>query len=337
MATGEQTPRDTLSRMINAYQVSQAIHVAATLGIADLLTDGPKTVDDLAEATRSDVSSLYRLLRALASVGLFVEDDGRFGLTSVAEYLQSNIPGSLRAWAMFVGQPYTWSTWGHLLDSIRSGEPSFSKLHGMTPWEFRANHPHEAATFDAAMAGISAAAVASVVRSYDFSALGVVADVGGGHGELLAGILAANPRLQGILFDQPHVVAGAASVLERAGVADRCEIVGGSFFETLPGGADAYLFKSVIHNWDDARSVEILRTCRTAMTSTSRLLLVEPIMRPGNESDPMKYMDLMMLVMLGSRERTADDFERLYGEAGFRLTGIVATGSPYSIIEGVPT
>src|SRR5215210_1014980 len=337
MTTGEPSLRDTLLRMTNAFQASQAIHVAATLGIADLLEDGPRSADDLAEATRTHAPTLYRLLRALASVGVFAEKpDSRFGLTPLAEYLRTEAPGSLRAWAMQVGQPYFWTSWGHLLQSVRTGEPAFPELHGMTAWEYRAAHPEEDAIFNAAMTALSAGVVEAVVQSYDFSGIGVLADVGGGEGGLLAAILAATPALRGVLFDQPHVVATAAALLERAGVADRCEVVGGSFLETVPEGADAYLLKSVVHDWDDNVTVEILRTCRTAIAGTGRLLVVEPIIQPGNEPDSAKFSDLNMLVMLGGRERTTDDFGRIYAEAGFRLTDIIPTGSPFNILEGTP-
>ena len=338
MGTDEASPRDALWRMTNAYQVSQAIHAAASLGIADLLEDGPKSVDGLAEATGAHAPALYRLLRALAGVGVFAERaDGRFVLTPTAEYLRTDAPGSVRAWAMFIGQPYTWSAWAHLLDSIRSGEAAFPRLHGTSAWEYRAAHPEEGAVFDAAMTGLSSAVVEAVVQSYDFSKIEVLADVGGGHGALLAAILAANPALRGILFDQPHVVAGAGPLLEQAGVAERCEVVGGSFFEAVPEGADAYLLKSVVHDWDDASAIRILRTCREAMVGTTgRLLLVEGVIRAGNVPDPAKFRDLHMLVMLGGKERTAEDFEKLYAEAGFGLSGIIPTGSPLEIVEGTP-
>ena len=338
MGPGEPSPRDALLRMINAFQASQAIHAAATLGIADLLEGGPKSADELAEATGAHAPALYRLLRALASVGVFAEqNDCNFGLTPLAEYLRTDAPGSLRAWAVQIGQTYFWRSWGHLLHGVRTGEPAFPELYGTSAWEYRAAHPEEAAVFNAAMTALSAGVVDAVVRSYDFSGIGVLVDVGGGHGALLAAILAANPALRGILFDQPHVVAGAGPLLERAGVADRCEIVGGSFFEAVPGGADAYLLKSVVHDWDDASAIEILRKCRAAMADAARrLLLVEFVVGPGNEPDPAKFMDLNMLVMLGGRERTADDFGRLYAEAGFRLTDVIPTGSPYHVIEGIP-
>jgi hypothetical protein len=338
MAADQLSTRDTLWRMTTAYQVSQAIHVAATLGIADLLEDGARSADELAEATGTHPPALYRTLRALASVGVFAEEtDGRFGLTPLAEHLRTDAPGSLRSWAMLMGRPYFFTSWGHLLHSVKTGEAAFPEVYGTTAWEYRAAHPEEGAIFDAAMTGLSGAEAEAVVRSYDFSAIGILVDVGGGEGALLAAILAANPALRGVLFDQPHVVAGAGPLLEQAGVADRCEVVGGSFFEGVPEGADAYLLKSIVHDWDDASAIEILRKCRAAMADTGRLLLVERGIRPGNEPDPAKFIDLMMLVMLGGRERTADEYGRLYAEAGFRLTNIIpATGSLLVIIEGVP-
>src|ERR687885_2897900 len=337
MTADETSPRDTLLRMTNAFQVSQAIYVAATLGIADLLEDGPKSADELAETTGTHAPTLYRLLRALASVGIFIETDGRLGLTPLAEYLRTDTPGSLRAFAMLVGQQSFWRSWGHLLHSVRTGEPAFRKVHGTGPFEYWAGHPEEAAVFDAAMTSLSSGVVDAVVRSYDFSGISVLVDVGGGEGELLAAILAANPSLRGILFDQPHVVRSVGALLERAGVADRCEVVGGSFFEAVPTGADAYLLKSVIHDWDDEAAIDILRACRAAMDDRGgKLLVVERVIRAGNDPDPAKFSDLNMLVIPGGQERAADDFELLYAEAGFELSDIIRTGSPYNIIEGSP-
>jgi len=336
MTADETSPRDTLLRMTNAFQVSQAIYVAATLGIADLLEDGPKSADELAKTTGTHAPTLYRLLRALASVGIFIETDGRFGMTPLAEYLSTDTPGSLRKFVMLIGQQSFWRSWGHLLHSVRTGEPAFPEVYGMAPWEYWADHPEEDAVFKAAMTSLSSGVVAAVVRSYDFSGIGVLLDVGGGEGALLATILAANPSLRGILFDQPHVVGTVGALLERAGVADRCEVVGRSFFEAVPTGADAYLLKSVIHDWDDAAATEILRACRSAMDDRGKLLVVERIIQPGNDPDPAKFSDLNMLVIPGGQERTADDFELLYAEAGYKLSNIIHTGSPYNIIEGTP-
>jgi hypothetical protein len=335
MSADELSPRETLWRMTNAYQASEAIHVAATLGIADLLGDGPRSAEDLAGATGTHAPTLRRVLRALASVGVFAEGEGRFHQTPLSEYLRTDAPGSVRAWAAQIGRPYHWNSWGHLLHSVETGEPAFKELYGTTPWEYRAANPEDDAVFNAAMSSPSTTVGEAVVRSYDFSGIGTLVDVGGGEGALLAGILAANPTLRGILFDQPRVVEGAG-LLERAGVAERCEVVGGSFFEAVPAGADAYLLKSVIHDWDDAEAGRILLKCREAMADGGRLLVVEPIIGPPNEPDPAKFSDLNMLVMLGGRERTAEDFERLYAAAGFELSGIVRTGSPFAIIEGAP-
>ncbi len=264
------------------------------------------------------------------------EPDGRFGMTPLAEYLRTDAPGSLRAWAAFIGRPHTWSTWAHLLESVKTGQAAFPKLHGTSAWEYRASRPEEGAIFDAAMTGLSALAAEAVVQGYDFSLLGTLVDVGGGKGELLAAILKANPDLRGVLFDQPHVVAGAGELLEEVGVAGRCEVVGGSFFEAVPEGADAYLLKSVVHDWDDAAATEILTKCRAAIHATGRLLLVERLVGPPNKPDPAKFSDLNMLVELGGRERTVEEFEELYAEAGFELTDVIETGSPYGIIEGTP-
>ena len=277
-------PRDALLRMTNAFQASQAIHVAAILGIADLLEDGPRSADELAEATGTHATTLYLLLRALASVGVFAEEtDGRFGSTPLAEYLRTDAPGSLRGWAMYIGQPSFWTSWGRLLDSVRTGEPAFPEVNGTNAWEYLAAHPEESAIFDAAMTGLSAGVVEAVVQSYDFSGIGVLVDVGGGEGTLLAAILAANPALRGILFDQLDVVADAGPLLERAGMADRCEVVGGNFFEAVPEGADAYPLKSIVHGWDDASAIEILHACRAAMPGGGKLPLVEFVIRAGNE------------------------------------------------------
>jgi hypothetical protein len=222
-----------------------------------------------------------------------------------------------------------------LLDSTMTGQPAFPAVHGMSAWEYRAVHPDEGAIFDAAMNSLATVAASAVVDAYDFSGIRLLADIGGGQGELLAGIVKANAGMRGILFDQPHVVDGARLVLEGIDVADRCTVVAGDFFVSVPGGANVYLLKSVLHDWDDAHATAILRACRAVMDETAKLLLVEYLVRPGNEPDPLKLRDLMMLVMVGGRERTIEEFGELCSTAGFRLTGVVPA-APYSIIEAVP-
>jgi hypothetical protein len=332
---GKQMRRDALLSMTNGFRLSQAIHVAATLGIADLLKNGPRTVGQLSKATGTDGPSLTRMLRALASVGVFTETEGRIGQTPLSDNLRSDASGSLRAWAMQIGQDYFWNSWGHLLDSVRTGNPAFREIYGMTAWEYRAANPEANAIFNAAMTGLSSGVVEALVAAYDFSTTRVLVDVAGGEGALLAAILVANPHLRGILFDLPHVVATARPLLERAGVSDRCDIVSGSFFERVPQGGDAYILKNIVHDWDDASSVSILRRCRAAIDDGGRLLLVEQVLKGANEPDSAKFADLVMLVMLGGRERNAEEFQDLCLSAGFRQTNIIPTVSPYSIIESV--
>lgn len=337
MVGGGDSPSDALRRMLHGYQVSQALYVAATLGIADLLVSGARSAEELAEQVGAHGPTLYRLLRLLASLGVFAEDDaGLFVLTPLAQCLRSGVPGSQRDWAIMVCGPSFWSSWGDLLTSVRTGEVAFPRVHGMDRWEYLAQHPTESAVFDAAMTANTALESEAVVAGYDFSPFSAVVDVGGGAGGLLATLLAAHPPMRAILFDQPHVVAAATKLLRRAGVADRCEVVGGDFFDSVPGGADAYVLKSVIHDWDDEQAIAILRTCRSAMADRATLLLVERVIRPGNAPDPTKFMDLLMLVMNGGRERTSGDFGRLLAAAGFRLGAVTPTASPLSVIEAHP-
>jgi hypothetical protein len=333
----DETPGATLGRLIVGFQVSQAIHVAATLGVADLLADGPRTSDELAAATNADSGSLYRLLRALAAVGVFHEDEGRrFSLAPTGALLQSDVPGSLRGWAMHVGRPYFQEAWSHLEHSIRTGDNAFEHAHGTDVWTYRAEHPNESAIFDQGMGSLTGVANQTLLEAYDFGRFGTMVDVGGGNGALLAGLLDRFPTMRGILFDQPHVVANAAAVLERAGVAGRCEIVGGSFFDEVPTGGDAYTLKSIIHDFDDERAVAILRTCRRAMAAGATLLLIERIVGPPNEDPRTKFSDLNMLVAPAGQERTLEEWGALLTRAGFRLAGATPSTSGFAVIEAVP-
>jgi hypothetical protein len=338
MTAGGPPISETLRRMIHGYQMSQALYVAATLGIADLLADGPQDVGALAAQSGCHAATLHRLLRLLASLGVFAEDEtGRYELTPLAECLRSGVPGSQRDWAIMVCSPSFWSSWGDLLTSVRTGETAFPRVHGMDRWDYLAHHPGESAVFDAAMTSNTRLESEAVVRGYDFSGFGVLADIGGGAGGLLATILAEHQNMRGLLFDLPQVVAGARDVMTHAGVADRCDIVGGDFFQAVPTGADGYLLKSVIHDWNDEQSIEILRTCRSAMGDGAKLLLVERIIRPGNTPDAAKFIDLLMLVMNGGRERVYGDFERLLSAAGFTLTNVIPTGGVLNVLEAVPS
>ncbi|MEP6775730.1 MAG: methyltransferase, partial [Chloroflexota bacterium] len=288
----------TLSNMITGFRLSQMIYVATKLGIPDLLKNGALTADALAQATGTHAPSLYRVLRALASVGIFAEDEqGRFALTPLAQQLQAEVPGSQRAKVLVFGEPSRWRSWGEMLYSVTTGEPAFPHLYGMDSWEYVGRDPELNATFNDYMTANTTPQTAAIVESYDFSGIGTLVDVGGGHGILISALLQANPKLHGILCDAPHVVTGAGPILEAAGVIDRCEIVPCDFFSSVPAGGDIYLLKFIIHDWDDEHALAILKTCRRAMPEDSRLLLIENVIPPGNDPHPGKMTDLHMLVV----------------------------------------
>jgi O-methyltransferase/methyltransferase family protein len=323
-----------LRRLINAYQVTQALHVAAVLGIADLLAGGGRTSDELAAATDAHPDTLYLLLRALASVGVFrEEDDRRFTLTELGEDLRSDVPGSLAGWAAFVGRPASWEAWGALLHSVRTGENAYANVHGAGVWEHRSRHPEEQAAFDRAMTALTGHVNRSLLDAYDFGRFGTVVDVGGSHGTLLAALLAEHPDMRGVLFDQPQVVAAAEDALRAAGVADRCDAVGGSFFDGVPTDGDAYVLKSILHDWEDDAAAAILRRCRAAMSDSAVVLVVERLLGPPNTSPGPKFSDLTMLVAPGGRERSEEEFAALFADAGLRLAAVVPTASDFNVIE----
>jgi len=334
----DRPPAVTLRWMTTAYWASQVIHDTAKLGIPDLLANGAKTADALAAATATHAPSLHRLLRAAASLGTLEEDEARrFCLTPLGTLLRSDVEGSMRAWAIQVGEPWFRASWDNLLHSVATGQPAFPAVHGMGEWEYLARHEDAAAQFNGAMTSVAPIKAKATVEAYDFSGFATVVDVGGGHGTLLATILAAHPAARGILFDLLHVVAGAGEILRAAGVEARCAVVGGSFFEEVPTGGDAYILQTVIHDWDDEHSIAILKNCRRAMGRQARLLLVEQVIPHGNAFHPSKFDDLNMLVLLGGRERTADEFRALVGAAAFTLIGITPTMSQWSVIEASPT
>jgi hypothetical protein len=333
----EQSPSAALRRLANGFQVSQAIYVAATLGIADELRAGPRSSADLAEATESHPDALHRLLRALASVDVLHEGaDGRFSLTELGECLRSDAPQPVGGWAALIGRPYFWTAWGALLHSVRTGENAMTHVTGAGPWEYRAQRPEEGAIFDRAMTDLSRRFTRALLDAYDFSRFGTVVDVGGGQGALLAAILAAHPALRGILFDLPHVVGPADGVLAAAGVADRCAVVAGDFFAGVPEGGDAYVLRAVLHDWEDAEAIAILRSCRRATPDDAALLVVERELGGPNENPDAKFADLNMLVMPGGRERTVEEFAALFDSAGFELAGTTPTAAAMSVIEARP-
>jgi hypothetical protein len=327
-------PQHQMGRLIHGYWISQAVYVAAKLGLADLLWEGPRTADELAQQTATHPRSLYRLLRALTSVGVFAEDSKHlFGLTPLSDCLRSDVPGSQRAMAMMTGEEH-YVAYGELLYSVQTGRTAFDKVFGESVFDFLSKHPEQAELFDRAMVSIHGRETGPMLEAYDFFGIGVLADVGGGNGSVLNAILQRYSTMRGILFDLPGVAERARANVAAAGLTGRCEVVGGNFFEAVPGGADAYLMRHIIHDWDDERATVILRNVHRAMGDGGRLLVVEGVIPAGNEPAFAKLLDLTMLVVPGGQERTAQEYEALYAAGGFRLTRIVPTQADVSVIEG---
>jgi hypothetical protein len=328
-------PPLALFQMATGYWLSQALYVAAKLGIADLLKDGPKRVDQLAKASGAHSRSLHRLLRALASFAIFAETaDGRFELTPMAVCLETDAPDSMRAMAIMLGEEH-YHAWGDLLHSVKTGEIAFNHAYKTAFFDYLARHPQAGTTFGAAMTNMTAQVSLGVVMTYDFSSISTLLDIGGGHGTLLTAVLTANPDMKGILFDSPGVNEAGQKEIEGVGLAGRCEVVVGDFFKSVPSGADAILMKNVIHDWDDERSLTILKNCHKALPAAGKVILVEMVVPTGNEPSFAKLLDLNMLVISGGRERTEAEYRTLFESAGFALSRILATPSPMSVIEGL--
>lgn len=334
----EQPPGMRLMSYITGHWVAAAVYAAARLGLADQLRDGPRSSDAVAAAVGGDASAVYRLMRALATLGVFRETSSRtFALTDVGQLLRADHPESMRSMALFQGAPPHWRGWGNFLHSVRTGESAFAAVHGQGFFDYCQTDPEFSAAFNGAMTGMSAMAAQAVVKAYDFSGVNRLVDVGGGHGYLLTRILQATPGLRGCVFDLPHVVAGARDVIAAAGVQDRCETAGGSFFESVPP-ADAYISKHIIHDWDDEHSINILRTMRASLAPGGRVLLVEMVLTGENRHALGTLIDLEMLhATHGGRERTTEEYAALFAAAGLRLQRIVTTESLFSVLEARPS
>ena len=323
-----------LQQMIMGFRTTQLLHIAAKLGIADLLEGGPRPIIALAAACGCRAEELYRILRALSNLGIVSElADGRFELGSLGQHLRTHAEGSLRGVAALYGERWIWNAYGNLIHSVRTGEPAFDAVHGQRFFDYLQKDESAAHSFNTAMTSYSAQEISAVTAAYDFARFRSLADIGGGHGRLLAALLRASPHSRGILFDLPAVCAGAQSTLEQAGVADRASIVSGNFFAEVPQGAQLYVMKSIVHDWDDDAALQILANCRAAMARDSRLLLIERVIGGPNDVDEAKLFDINMLAMLGGRERTVGEYRALLESAGLRMTRALATASPQSLIE----
>ncbi len=329
-------PEVVLTQLIVGSLAAQTVYVAAKLGIADLLAGGPKSVEDLATSTGTHAPSLYRVLRAAASLGVFSEQENKvFALNPVAQVLLSNVPNSLRDMAIFMGEDWHWDVWGKTLYSVQTGKSAWAQAHGDDVFDYFKTKPEALEIFNRAMTSLSTLSIKAVIEGYDFSGIDTLIDIAGGHGRMLTEILEANPSLRGVLFDMPQVIEGARENVAKSSVADRVEFAPGDFFAGVPAGGDAYIMKHIIHDWDDERSLIILKNIKQAMNPGARVLLVEAVVSENSGPDLSKLMDIEMLVSPGGKERTAAEYKELFAQAGLRLTRIIPTKSAYSIIEAV--
>jgi len=330
-------PAQTIMQMLVSGWLSKAICVAAQLGIADLLKKGAQHYEVLATHANADPRSLYRLLRSLASFGIFAETEaGYFQLTPLADCLRADAPNSLYHLALMMGSPWYQQAWDLLLHNIQTGETAFEKAAGMPVFAYFDNHPTDLQIFQGAMANLNSRLSDQLFAEYDFLEFRQIVDVGGGHGVLLTTILRAYPEAKGILFDLPIVIAHNPTIIADKGWQERYKSVGGDFFEAVPSGADAYILKNILHDFNDSQALTILKNCRQAIAPNGKLLIMEAIVAPENEFDPTKMLDLQMLVMVGGGERTAAEYESLLQGADFELTKIFPTSFGFKIIEAIP-
>ncbi|MGE0816311.1 MAG: methyltransferase [Vicinamibacterales bacterium] len=329
--TGSLRPADEMARLLGGFRVTQLLYVAATFGLADALARGPKDVDTLAREVGAHPGALYRVLRALASHGVFLEtDSGRFASTPLSDVLRADVPGSLRPMALSYGQPWWWIPFGRLVDAVRTGEAAFDRVHGEPFFAFLAHEPGAAAIFNANMAAMTEGEADAIVAAYPFDRADAVIDVGGGDGTLVSALLARWPHLRVSLLDRESALAGARA---RGLAGPRCTLIQGDFTRFVPGGHDHYLLKDVLHDWNDDQALAILRQCRTAMTGGARLLVVERLMPAGSAPPSVTHVDVTMLVLTGGQERTLEDYASLLDRAGLELLRCIDTRADQSILE----
>ena len=324
-------------QVATGYMASSCLYAALTLNVADHLKDGPRSMAELARATGANEDALYRVLRLLSSLGIFDEVAPRsFALTPAAELLRKDVPGSLRGMAVFLPDPLHYRIYGNIMHSLATGQPAADYTLGMPVFQYFEKDQAYSQVFNDAMTAMSAPVAGAALEVYDFSSIGLLVDVAGGHGEVLMSILSANPGVKGILADIGHVVDGAKPRIANAGLTDRMQAVACDFFQSVPAGGDAYIMKHIIHDWDDERASTILKNIATAMgAKKGKVILLESVIAAGNTPDFGKFIDIEMLLFPGGRERTADEFKSLFARSGFHMTKVVPTKSPLSVIEAV--
>jgi hypothetical protein len=330
---------DRAYQLINGFRATQMVRAVAELKIPDLVAAGPLSSEELAASVGVQPEPLRRVLRALVALGVFTENEGgRFGATDISECF-TDLPGTLRGMARMLPNE-SYDAFGDLMHTLRTGQPAFEHVFGMTHWDQLAKDPERSAIFNAAMQSGTEQVMAGVVAAYDFGAVRSIVDVGGGRGTLIAALLKANPQLTGIVLDIPAGLAETKAYLNERGVGDRCEVVQGSFFESVPAGHDVYLLKQILHDWSDEKATAILTTCRKAMDARGRLIVVGriiPVRAEESAAARALFMaDIQMLVILGGRERTEEEFRTLFEGADLRLARVIPTTSVFQLIEGVP-
>jgi O-methyltransferase domain/Dimerisation domain len=336
-APGEKPPAHIgMMQLLNGAYIAGAVSCMAQLGIPDMVEAGPRSAEDLASQIGAHPQALYRLMRATASVGVLSEGpDGKFSETPMSAVLRSNGQPSLRDFAIMGGREWHSLGWAHLEYCVRTGNPAPNQIYGKHMFKYFEENPNEAQIFNAAMTSLSAIDSPAVAEAYSFDEINSLVDVGGGHGLLLATIMARNPHLKGTLYEEAHVVEGAKDGPLKPFM-DRCTMVSGDMFTSVPAGADAYIMKHIIHDWPDELCLKILKACRSAVNSGGKLLAVDSVIQPGDDFSPAKFLDLQMLIFPGGCERTEKQFRELFAAAGWRLTRILPTASVESIVEGVP-
>jgi len=329
-------PDKALETFIMGEAISRCLQVISKLLIADRLAQSPETAEVLARETSTHARSLYRVLRTVAGAGVFREDEqGRFHMTPTAELLRTDAPKSMQPWLVLRGEEWHRSSWNKLYNTVCTGETAFNIAYGEGLFDYLKHDPDAATVFNKAMAATDNFSQA-IVDAYDFGDAKKIIDVGGGYGSLLQAILKKNTHLQGILYDTKKVTGQAKKGIVDAGLESRCEIIAGDFFTEVPPGADIFLLRRIIHDWDDEKSVAILKNCRKSMDKGMKLLLAETIIEPGNTLSPGKFYDIDMMVMVGGLERTRDEYSALFEAAGFTLTNVVSTESNMSVLEAQP-
>ena len=332
-------PVQQVMQVATGYMASSCLYAALTLNIPDHLASGPKTSADLAKASGANEGALYRVLRLLASLGIFEEVSPKtFALNAAAELLKKDAPGSLRGMAIFLPDPFHYKVYAEIMHAVTTGQPAGDKAVGMPVFQYLEKNPDYSRVFNDAMTALSAPVAGAAIEAYDFGGIGTLVDVAGGHGEVLMSVLKAHPKMRGVLADVGHVIDGAKPRIAAAGLSDRLQAVPCDFFTAVPEGGDAYVMKHIIHDWDDERAGVILKNIAKAMGSKKgKVILLESVIPAGPQPDLGKFIDIEMLMLPGGRERTADEFEALFAQSGFAMTKVVPTKSPLSVVEAIRT